>query len=51
MIYHILKQIDFRNSDDINFDQFLMLVGKALKEYESDLDVKAAHSFLSNDGN
>lgn len=52
MIYHILKQIDFKNAnEEINFDQFLVLVGKALKDYESDLDVKAAHSFLSSDGN
>jgi len=32
-------------------DQFIVLVSKALKEFESDLDVKAAHSFLSSDGN
>lgn len=51
IIYKIMKNIDFANNPDMNFELFISLVGKALKEYDCELDVKAAHSFLSNDGN
>lgn len=51
IIYKIMKNIDFTNNPDMNLELFMSLVGKALKEYDCELDVKAAHSFLSNDGN
>lgn len=34
----------------MNFDTFVAIVSKAMKDYESELDVGNAHNFLSSDG-